>query len=224
MKLYLSSQKLGNYTEKLLELIGNNKKVAIIANALDDKPDDYRKDRVNKEVEMLKSIGLEPEELDLRDYFLDFIKLKDFLEDKSLIWIRGGNTFILNRAMIASNFDKIVKELIKENKIVYGGYSAALLIASKNLMGVDLIDNPYDIPEEYPKIDRDNDLNILDFYLIPHYGSEEEWAKNVPKHIEYLKEHNEEVITLKDGEVYYCENEGGILLRWCIVKKKKLKI
>jgi len=64
MKLYLSSQKLGNYTEKLLELIGNNKKVAIIANALDDKPDDYRKDRVNKEVEMLKSIGLEPEELD----------------------------------------------------------------------------------------------------------------------------------------------------------------
>ena len=146
MKLYLSSQRLGNYPEKLIELLGNNNKVVVIANALDDKPLEHRLSRVNREFEMLKGIGLDPVELDLRNYFDSSNGLKDFLKDKSLIWIRGGNVFILRRAMEASNFDTEVLPLIKNGTIAYGGYSAALIIACRDLWASEMIDDIYSVP------------------------------------------------------------------------------
>ena len=69
MKLYLSSQKLGNNIPQLLSLCGQNKNVAVIANGLDNMSDSHRKWRVQLEIESLKSIWLTPEELDLRKYF-----------------------------------------------------------------------------------------------------------------------------------------------------------
>ena len=213
MKLYLSSQKLGNYTEKILELVGNNKNIVVIANALDDKEEEYRQGRLKKEFDMLRNIGLNPVELDLRKYFGKEEELMVLLKSKSLVWIRGGNTFILSRAVTASGFNKVIIPLIKNNEIVYAGYSAAILLANKDLLGTELVDDPNIIPLEYPKSKGTyKSLNILDFYLIPHYNSSEEWAVNVKEHVKYLKSKNEKVVTLNDGEVYYCNGKKGRIL------------
>lgn len=213
MKLYLSSQKLGNYPEKLLELVDNNRNVVVIANALDDKEEEYRNGRLKKEFDMLNSIGLIPTELDLRDYFEKTDKLHEFLKSKSLVWIRGGNTFILSRAVKASGFDKVIKSMLENNEIVYGGYSAALLLANKDLLGTELVDDPNKIPLNYPSSNENYEsLKILDFYLIPHFSSSEEWAINVKKHVKFLESKNKKVITLCDGEVYYCNGKKGRIL------------
>ena len=213
MKLYLSSQKIGNFPDKLIELLGDNKQVVVIANALDDKGARYRKTRVEREFKMLKEIGLIPVELDLRKYFENSDGLKDFVEKKSLIWIRGGNVFILRRAMEASNFDSQVLPLIKGGTIAYGGYSAASVIASRDLWASELIDDIYSVPINYPVNDTPSKgLGLLNFYLVPHFDSTEEWAKNIKKYVKRLKEKNKKFLTLCDGEVYYCnEQEEGVL-------------
>jgi len=216
MKLYLSSQKLGNHPELLLKLIDdNNKQVAVVGNALDDMPIKYRNNRIEKEFDMMKSIGLIPEELDLRKYFGKSKKLKKYIKTKSLIWIRGGNTFILSRSFQLSGFNKIFSKFVKENQIAFGGYSAALLIACKDLYGVEIVDDINSIPKNYPKkAQKFLSLNLLNFYLIPHFDSKEYWAFNVKNHIEYLTKNGKEVITLCDGEVYYCDGDKGRVVKW----------
>lgn len=203
MKLYLSSQKFGNHVEQLILLCGENKNIAIIANGLDDKPDNYRKNRVEIEIKNLESIGFIPEELDLRNYFNNPEGLKNFLAKKSMVWVRGGSAFILNRAMIQSGFSSVGVEMIKGSKLVYAGYSAALIVATTNLLGTEIVDDPTVIPSGYLKnLNPFPGLGLIDFYLIPHIDSKEDWAKNIPLCAKKLQEKNLEVITLKDGEVF----------------------
>lgn len=70
MKLYLSSYHLGNEPEQLTALLGENKRAAVIPNALDYSTDQERlaKSR-QREFDELSAIGLAPEEIDLRQYF-----------------------------------------------------------------------------------------------------------------------------------------------------------
>lgn len=70
MKLYLSSYRLGNKSQVLVDSVGKNKKVAVIANAMDFLTDPkLRDDSAQRECEDLKALGFEPEEIDLRNYF-----------------------------------------------------------------------------------------------------------------------------------------------------------
>lgn len=203
MKLYLSSQKFGNHVEQLIALCGVNKNIAVIANGLDNKPECYRKNKVEIEIENLRSIGFIPEELDLRNYFGDLERLKNFLSTKSMVWIRGGSAFILNRAMIQSGFSIIGVEMIRNSKLVYAGYSAALIVATTNLSGTEVVDDPTVVPGEYSKdTDPYSGLGLIDFYLIPHVDSKEDWAKDIPSCLNKLRENKLEVVTLRDGEVF----------------------
>lgn len=203
MKLYLSSQKFGRDIEKLVSMCGENKNVAVIANGLDDKPNDYRKSRVQGEIENLKLLGFTAEELDLRDFFSNSNALKNYLERKSMVWVRGGSAFILNRAMIESGFNIIGVEMVKNSKLVYAGYSAALIVATTNLSGTELVDDVTVIPGGYSKETNPFiGLGLIGFYLIPHIDSKEEWARNVPLCVKSLREGGATVVTLKDGEVF----------------------
>lgn len=208
MRLYLSSQHLGNPCDMLYELVGENKQVAVIANAIDDKPKDFRKDRVQREIIMLGQIGLSAEDLDLRNYFGDPSELDYYIRTKSLVWVRGGNTFILRRAMLESGFDEVVLPKIFNNQVVYGGYSAALIVASKDLSGAEIVDEPNTIPAGYPDVAAPfSGLGLIDFHLIPHSGSREPWADKVPDHVNYLINDNRHVETLRDGEVYIIDKD-----------------
>ena len=203
MKLYLSSQKLGNSIPQLIKLCGENKDVAIIANGLDNMSDEHRKWRVQMEIESMMSIWLNATELDLRKYFNNHKGLQEFLSKKSMVWVRWGSAFILNRAMIESGFNKVGVEMIRQSKIVYAWYSAALIVATTNLSGTELVDNPMIIPNGYSKnINPFFGLGLFDFYLIPHIDSREEWAKNIPLCVKKLQEKNSKVVTLKDWEVF----------------------
>lgn len=214
MKLYLSSQRLGKHSNKLLELIGNNKNVVVVANAIDDKPIVHRKNRVKREIKMLNELGLNAEELDLRKYFGRGQELKEYLEKKSLIWVRGGNVFILRRAMEACEFDRYILPMIKNGHIAFGGYSAGTIIAGKDLLASELVDDIYQVPEDYPvAFTPSKGLKLLNYYLVPHYDSEEEYGKDVRKYVTYLKSKNKKVVTMCDGEVFYTNNDGGIILK-----------
>ena len=216
MKLYLSSQHIGSASHVLLEMIGDRKMVGIIANAIDASDQQHRINRLQREERMLNNLGLATIELDLRQYFGNSKALKDKLKQLGMVWIRGGNVYTLVRAMEQSGFSEVAPELIRNDSLVFGGYSAATIIAAPDLLGSELMDNPHELPVGYKEQTSPmRALGLLDHYVACHYESRQPWAKNVPRYIDYITSKRKDVLKLKDGEVYIVNgsNEDGYVVR-----------
>ena len=104
MHLYLSSSLLGNRASELAPLV-RTRKAAVVANALDNTEADVRRGFAHGQVEELRDLGFQAHELDLRDYFGTPDRLAHRLNDVGLVWVTGGNSFLLRRAMNQSGFD-----------------------------------------------------------------------------------------------------------------------
>ncbi|MCX6703422.1 MAG: Type 1 glutamine amidotransferase-like domain-containing protein [Candidatus Zambryskibacteria bacterium] len=202
MKLYLSSFGLGNKPEKLFELVNKtNPTVAIIANALDNFPD-ARISFLNDQIESLKKLGFNAEELDLRKYFNNQDELEAFLQSKDCIWATGGNAFLLRRAMRYCGFDTLISSLIKEDKIVYGGFSAGIVVLPPNLRGFELVDDPHSLTEGYNADIIWEGLNLIDFSPAVHYKSGHSESSDMDKVVTFFESHNIPYKPLADGEVF----------------------
>lgn len=202
MKLYLSSYRLGDNPQKLAELAGNNKKAGVIANAMDFLSDKAgRKDSADREIADLKALGFQPEEVDLRNYFGKPEELDEKLSEYGLLWVRGGNVFVLRKAFKESGMDEwLVKQ--RENKeLVYGGYSAGVCILSPELKGLEIVDNPNTSAEGYNNETIWKGLGLIDFAFAPHYMSNHPESEAVSRLVEYDVKNGVEYKALKDGEV-----------------------
>lgn len=201
MRLYLSSFRNGNRPEELHKLLRGGKRTALITNAADFLLSEDRARSTVEEVERLKSIGLEPTEVDLRNYFGKPEALRTVLKEFNLLWIRGGNCFILRRALAQSGGDQVIKDLLEADEIVYGGYSAGIDMLVPSLHGVELVDDPHVVPEGYdPEIIWDC-LGILPYVVAPHYKSDHPESADIDKSVEYLIDNHILFKALRDGEV-----------------------
>lgn len=202
MKLYLSSYYLGSHPEELAGLVGANKKAGIIMNAGDIYGDAKRPIYLANEAEKLKVLGLSAEELDLRDYFSagDSSALRTKLESYGLVWVMGGNSFTLRTAMKMSGFDRIVKELVNSDALVYGGFSAGSVVATRTLKGIELVDDPAQIPPGYARETTWDGLGFVDFSIAPHYQSNHPESAAIEDVVRYFEENHMPYKTLHDGE------------------------
>lgn len=203
MKLYLSSFRVGNKNKELARAFGINKKVAVIVNSMDFLGDvSARQLKVEDESRALREIGLEPEELDLRDYFGRHADLAKKLKSYGGVWVRGGNVFILRRAYKESGMDTWLKEHQHDEDFVYGGYSAGVCVLAPKLDGYEKVDDPNNVPQGYSKeVDKEG-VGILSWAFAPHYmspGHPETEAVNGL--VEYFKQNNIEYKAISDGEV-----------------------
>lgn len=203
MKFYLSSYKIGNETEKLKALIpANNKKTAYISNALDFSSDaERRKQSEQSDIEHLKQFGLDVELLDLRNYFGKKAELAQKIAEFGVIWVRGGNCFVLRQAMKLSGFDAVLKDLLKKDDILYGGYSAGVCVLAPTLRGMELVDDPNVRPYESQKETIWDGIGILDYSVVPHYKSDHPESGKVDETVEYMTKNKIPFKTLRDGEV-----------------------
>jgi dipeptidase E len=207
MKFYLSSFEIGNYGNDLVRLLGQNKKIAYIPNAGDYTKINYKlkNSRETSDINNLKELGLTVEYLDLKDYFHKTDKLRTKLNEFSGVFIRGGNTFILRQAMFLSGFDKIFEELKKSNDFVYAGYSAALCVLAPDFKGLQIVDDPSELPYKEIKKQMWQGLNFFDYILLPHYKSNHPESEDIDKEVEFCKQNNIKFKTLSDGEVIIIE-------------------
>lgn len=201
MKLYLSSYRLGDNPEKLVELFSDNKKIAVIANAMDFVDDFQREESTKQSIMELRNLGLLPEEIDLRDYFGKQEELNKKLNNYGAVYVRGGNTFVLRRAMLQSGFDKLIEERSINPDFIYAGYSAGICVLSPTLHGLELVDNPNIVPQGYKQKIIWDGLNIIDYSIAPHYKSDHPESGSVDKEVEYFIKHNMPFKTLHDGEI-----------------------
>lgn len=185
-----------------------NRSVAYIPNALDMATNLAR--RRNSEctdVSDLECLHLSVDLVDLKEYFHRSDDLKDRLESYDILWVRGGNTFVLAQAMKLSGLDEIVKGYYRDHRdIVYGGYSAGICILGPTLEGIHLVDDPNEKPYGNEHETIWSGLGILDFSIAPHYQSDHPESADVDSAIEYMKDHQIPFKTLKDGEVIIIES------------------
>ena len=208
MKFYLSSYKLGNKPERLVELFNDNKRVGYIPNAVDlweSKKPQKRKDMEQKQLSDLQSLGLEPEILDLREYFGKKELLEQKLQTLGGLWINGGNTFVLRQAMALSGMDDLLIGLLETN-FVYAGFSAAGCVAGPTLKTLQIVDEPVIAYENIQDIIWEG-LGFTTEVFMPHYDSDHPESEDISKEIALCKQKNIPYKPLRDGDVWIFEKK-----------------
>lgn len=208
MKLYLSSYKIGDESEKLKKLMPEfNRKIGYISNALDFTEANYEsiKKYIESDISELEEVGFIVEKLDLKNYFYKDKELKTKLDALDGIWVSGGNTFILRQAMRLSGFDALIKELIYRKDFLYGGYSAGCCVLSQSLKAYAIVDDPNDRP--YPELQETiwEGLGLISYVFLPHYQSDHSESNDINKELDFCIKNNLSFKTLRDGEVIIVE-------------------
>jgi dipeptidase E len=126
MKYYLSSFRIGNNIDEFKKLFPNNKNTAYISNALDFADgQDWVKKFTQTDINLLNNLGLKTERFDLKKYFQNKTQLEIDLNKYGVIWVSGGNVFVLRQAMALSGFDIFLKNSKNKPKnqiIITSGY------------------------------------------------------------------------------------------------------
>jgi dipeptidase E len=141
MRLFLASSRPSSGALALSELVGPGARAAIVANALDNLPGFPRGSWVAEERRVLESRGFSTRELDLRCYYADSSPLASTLAHVDLVWVTGGNAFVLRGALHRSGLDTLMIDRIADDALVYGGYSAAACVCAPALRGLELVDD-----------------------------------------------------------------------------------
>ena len=208
MKLFLSSEGVPrpDLLRELLGVANENAKVALINNAQDPYPENIATERAVALSELFTSLGFEPVNIDLRKFAGKTEELATELRMCKLIWCSGGNSFSLRYEMKASGFDKIIASLLSEG-IVYGGWSAGVVVAGPSLNPIELMDEP----SKAPQIVWEG-LGLINCFIWPHWDKEK-YLHLQPSASEKMKLLPYESMVLKDGEVLIVEDNKKRVVR-----------
>ncbi len=202
MRLYLSSQRLGTAPEAVVALLRGETRIAVIANAADDLAPAKRDTRVQRELADLRRIGLAPEEVDLREHFDGAGRLAAVLDGFDALWVLGGNAIALRTAFAASRADALVTDRLRDDSLVYAGYSAGgCLLGPRDALSVASIGDP---PPGYPEDVVDTGLGLLPFAIVPHFDRGVSASTGLVDH--YL-DHHIPVVALRDGQAIVVDGD-----------------
>jgi dipeptidase E len=203
MRLYLSSERLGERAGALLDML-SGPRIAVIANGYDGASAMARhiyRTEVYDPIKEFKALGLDPYEVDLRAHFGDAPSLRERLTSYDLVWVMGGNSFVLRRAMKQSGFNWIIRDMLDADAIVYGGYAAGAVVAGPTLRGLELMDDPFELPEGYDEPLIWTGLGLTPFAIVPHYQSPHPEAAAAEKVVSYMRARRTRFRAIADGEV-----------------------
>ena len=115
-------------------------------------------------MELLSKMGLIVDELEISG--ATHLDIVNKLENNDYIYVAGGNTFFLLQEMNQSGAGDLIKEQIHAGKLFIGESAGAILLAPDIEYSKDT-DNPLAAPQ----LKTFEALNIIDFYLVPHYNN-----------------------------------------------------
>lgn len=110
----------------------------------------------------LERLGLAVDELEVSEASYEMIVSK--LEKNDIIYVTGGNTFYLLQELRRTGADKILIREIEKGKL-YIGESAGAIIAAPDIGYSAKMDRA----EKAPDLREYSGLNLIDFYVVPHY-------------------------------------------------------
>jgi dipeptidase E len=201
VRLYLSSYQLGDHPELFTALVTGRRRGWVIMNALDGLDEERRQADVTVQLANLRSIGLDAEDFDLRQH--EAATIDERFGTPDFVWVRGGNVFTLRAAMAKSGLDSIIVERLREDAMVYAGFSAGPCVLAPSLAGLELCD-PTDVSLATYGTVRTDGLGVLDRPIVPHLHSpahpETELLGAVASNYD------------RDGQPYWALRDGQALL------------
>ena len=118
----------------------------------------------------LSELGFRPEHFDLRDYFTrDDVRAALIAYD--LVWLRGGNVFMLRYTLARSHADEAIVDLLGTDSVCYGGYSAGPCVLGGPLTGFAEVDDPSVVTTAYGEKPPASGLGVLGWTFVPHVDS-----------------------------------------------------
>lgn len=204
MRLYLSSMRMGDEFQSLLDMVGPGARAAVISNAVDYIPPPLRRAyecAVFDPVSHFRRHGVSAQALDLRRFFGRPDDLETTLAGVDLVWSVGGNAFLLMRALRRSGCDRILTRRLAEDSLVYGGWSAGAVVAGPSLRGMELMDDPAVLANGYDAEPVWDGLGLVDFTVVPHFESRHVDAPAARRVAAHFTAQGVAHRTLRDGEV-----------------------
>ena len=161
---------------------------------------------VDDDRKAFEELGIIVEELEITTVSPD--KILEVLNRNDYIFVSGGNTFYLLQELRRKGADTLITEQIRAGKL-YIGTSAGSIILCPDIEFVKEMDYNHTAPE----LQSFTGLNIVDFYILPHYLDFpfEEITQNIVK--KYGKKldlrpiSNKQVITIAGNRIEILKNE-----------------
>jgi len=158
---------------------------------------------VKKDWDIMREIGFNVEEVDIEgkteSQLVKLIGLKD------IIFVGGGNTFYLLKAMRVCNFEKVIRKLLKQGK-VYIGASAGSIVAGRTIKTASWESGDENIVD----IRNFKGLNLVPFDIFVHYQPED--AEIIKKHIKSARKRKRGLKILTDEQALLVQAKETMLI------------
>lgn len=212
MRLWLSSHRQGDRVDLLRALVDGDHadRVGLIANALDG--DTHQDAVVERETDAMRDLGFGVDRIDLRDYHKDPDALTTGLRRLGLLWVTGGNVFVLARSMHSCGFASAARALLGEDAIVYGGYSAGACVAGPDLDGLETMDDPGFLPEGYSSATSAPGLGLVPFRIVPHHESDHPERAAAARAVDVMERRRLTHQPLRDGQAVMIDGDSTAIV------------
>lgn len=106
-----------------------------------------------------------------------------------------------------SGFDGILERLLEEEVVAYGGYSAGACILSPSLRGMELVDDPTQVPGGYEADTIWDGVRLLRYMIAPHYRSEHPESPRIDELVRHFIDNHTLFRALRDGEAVVVDGD-----------------
>ena len=178
-----------------------SKKILFIPTATN--VDGYKK-YIHLTQKVFEDFGYEVENFDISAFPEEVAKEK--LLEAEIVFISGGNTFYLLQELKKKNLISYLKERIGKG-LIYIGESAGSVIIAPNIEYVSVMDNKI-LAEE---LDDYTGLNLVDFYIVPHF-EEEPFIESSRKIVELYKD-KLDLKLINNKEAILVENNNFTIIK-----------
>ena len=187
--------------KKFLDKNTKSKKILFIPTAAN--VEEYKK-YVHLTQKVFEDFGYEVENFDVSIFSEEIAKEK--LSEAKIVFISGGNTFYLLQELKRKNLIPYLKERI-ENGLLYIGESAGSVIAAPDIEYASIVDDKTLATE----LDDYTGLNLVDFYIVPHF-EEEPFVESSRNTVELYKD-KLDLKLINNKEAILVENNNFTILK-----------
>ena len=187
--------------KKFLDKNTESKKILFIPTAAN--VEEYKK-YMHLTQKAFEDFGYEVENFDVSVFSEEIAKEK--LSEAKIVFISGGNIFYLLQELKRKNLITYLKERI-ENGLLYIGESAGSVIAAPDIEYASVIDDKTVATE----LDDYTGLNLVDFYIVPHF-EEEPFVESSRNTVELYKD-KLDLKLINNKEAILVENNNFTIIK-----------
>ena len=187
--------------KKFLDKNTESKKILFIPTATN--VDEYKK-YIHLTQKAFEDFDYEVENFDVSIFSEEIAKEK--LSEAKIVFISGGNTFYLLQELKRKNLTSYLKERI-ENGLLYIGESAGSVIAAPDIEYASIVDDKTFATE----LDDYTGLNLVDFYIVPHF-EEEPFVESSRNTVELYKD-KLDLKLINNKEAILVENNNFTIIK-----------